>query len=108
MSISGAQLAAHPDKGWSGCHDSQRRAEQREFRGRQVLQQRLRFLQPLHSDDRERFVEVARRGVREKADYNNECRIIFPEKPSNISNWLLTLNSPQMENLSRLSAQSSM
>ena len=79
MSISGAQLAAHPDKGWSGCHDSQRRAEQREFRGRQVLQQRLRFLQQrLHSDDRERFVEVARRGVREKADYKIEFRIIFP------------------------------
>jgi PAS domain S-box-containing protein len=36
-------------------------------------------LQRLHPDDRERFVEVARRGVREKTDYKIELRIIFPE-----------------------------
>ena len=35
-------------------------------------------LQRLHPDDRERFVEVARRGVREKTDYKIEFRIKIP------------------------------
>jgi PAS domain S-box-containing protein len=35
-------------------------------------------VQRMHPDDRERFVEVARRGVREKTDYKIEFRNIFP------------------------------
>ena len=56
-----------------------------------------------------RLHEEARRAVRQKRDYKLEFRTrTLRWQPSNISKELLTLSSPEAENLWRLSVQSSM